>query len=215
MKIFLSDFDGTLVNKDILDVLCGINGKEEESKLLNEEFIAGKREGLPTLKQRIDFLNGITKQQIKDKLDKNDYLIKGAVELFKFLKKNNIITVLHSGNILPVLEYYQQKLKIDYVVGNQPRCEGEVIIGIEIEDFASRDFKYKGCQDIINKLRIEKKNVIAIGDSPADLQVFSLAGTKVVINAKGGIDKDAEIILGNDLSDLIPALIEKFNLDEC
>ena len=77
-KLFLSDFDGTLVNKDILDVLCGINGKEEESKFLNEEFIAGKREGLPTLKQRIDFLKGVTSLQIKEKLDKNNYLVPGA-----------------------------------------------------------------------------------------------------------------------------------------
>jgi len=112
-KLFLSDFDGTLVNKDILDVLCGINGKEEESKRLNEEFIAGKREGLPTLKQRIDFLKGITTAQIKAKLDVKNYLIAGAIELFAYLKASGYITVLHSGNILPVLEYYQGLLDID------------------------------------------------------------------------------------------------------
>ncbi len=87
MKIFLSDFDGTLVNKDILDIICGINGKELESKILNEEFIAGKREGLPTLKQRIDFLKGVTKQQIADKLNQNDFLIDEALNLFDFQKK--------------------------------------------------------------------------------------------------------------------------------
>jgi 2-hydroxy-3-keto-5-methylthiopentenyl-1-phosphate phosphatase len=54
-KIFLCDFDGTLVYRDILDVICGTVGKEEESQKLNEEFIAGKRENLPTLKKRIDF----------------------------------------------------------------------------------------------------------------------------------------------------------------
>ena len=72
MKIFLSDFDGTIVSKDILDVLCGINGKEEISKQLNEEFISGKREGLPTLKQRIDFLQGISYSQIYKKLEENN-----------------------------------------------------------------------------------------------------------------------------------------------
>ena len=39
MRIFLSDFDGTLVNEDILDIVCEITGHKEESKKLNEEII--------------------------------------------------------------------------------------------------------------------------------------------------------------------------------
>lgn len=212
MKLFLSDFDGTLVNQDILDVICGINGKEKESRRLNEEFISGKREGLPTLKKRIDFLRGITQCQIEEKLNENNYLIDGAKELFDFLKKNDIVTVLHSGNILPVLEYYRKTLGIDYIVGTQPRCCGDTIIGIELNDFGSRDFKVNGCRAIIEELGINRDDIIAIGDSPADRAVFSLAETKVVINAKGGIEQDADIILKDSLRDLIPILSERFML---
>lgn len=203
MKIFLSDFDGTLVNKDILDVLCGITGHEEESKKLNEEFINGKREGLPTLKQRIDFLRGVSTNQIFDKLLENDYLIDGAIELFAELKKRNIITVLHSGNLIPVLQYYQKKLDIDYIIGNNPRMIDNTIQGIELEDFSSRDFKVNGCIEIINRLGINKKDIIAIGDSPADLSVFNLASKKIVINGKGGIEKHADIVLTENLYELI------------
>ena len=208
MKIFLSDFDGTLVNKDILDVLCGINGKEEESKRLNEEFVAGKREGLPTLKQRIDFLAGITYQQLTAKLEENNYLIEGAEELFCELKKRGVITVLHSGNLVPVLKYYQEKLGIDYVVGNTPRMEGDTIKGIELSDFAGRDFKVIGCKEIVEKYGAKKEDIIAIGDSPADLPVFAIAGKKIVINAKNDVDKEADIILDSKLSELLPMLDE-------
>lgn len=206
MKVFLSDFDGTLVQKDILDVLCGINGKEEESERLNAEFIAGKREGLPTLKKRIDFLKGITSGQIKSKLDENNYLVSGARELFAFLKSRGVVTVLHSGNITPVLRYYQELLQIDYIVGNKPRMKGDVIEGIEIEDFASRDFKVVGCKDIIAKYGTDKSDIIAIGDSPADKAVFELAGFRAVINAKGGIEDMADVVLGSSLAELIPHL---------
>lgn len=210
MKLFLSDFDGTLVNKDILDILCGINGKEEESHQLNLEFIAGEREGLPTLKKRIDFLQGITQNQIEEKLNQNDYLVEGAKELFQYLHNNGFITVLHSGNITPVLEYYKKILKIDYIVGNKPRFKNDgTIQGIELEDFASRDFKVKGCQEVIKKLSISKENIFAIGDSPADLAVFELAGTCIAINSKGGIDKKAHIVLSNNLFELITILEKK------
>lgn len=207
-KIFLSDFDGTLVNKDILDVLCEINGKGEESRILNEEFISGKREGLPTLKKRIDFLKGVTTEQIKTKLDEENYLVNGAIELFKYLKDNGFITVLHSGNLVPVLEYYKNLLGIDYVVGNSPRMNGDTIIGIEIEDFAGRNFKVDGCKKIIEDLGIEKEQVYAIGDSPADKAVFEIAGKRIVINPKGEIEKIADIVLDNNLADLIPYLNE-------
>lgn len=206
MKVFLSDFDGTLVNKDILDVICGINGKEAESRRLNEEFIAGEREGLPTLKQRIDFLSGISYKQIYDKLEENDYLIDGAVELFHTLKTKKVITVLHSGNLVPVLKYYQDKLGIDYIVGNMPRMDGDIIKGIELSDFAGREFKVIGCRKIIDQYKIDKEDIIAIGDSPADLPVFALAGKRIVINAKNGIEQEADIVLKNTLSELIPLL---------
>lgn len=203
MKVFLSDFDGTLVNKDILDILCGITGHEDESRALNEAFIKGERQGLGVLKERIDFLNGVTLNQIFSKLDENDYLIKGARELFLELKRRNIITVLHSGNLLPVLQYYQKKLGIDYIIGNSPRIKNDIIQGIEIEDFASSDFKVLGCKKIIDHLNINKENIIALGDSPADLEVFKLASKKIVINPKGNIEQSADIVLNDNLLDLV------------
>ncbi|MCL2341685.1 MAG: hypothetical protein FWC53_01085 [Firmicutes bacterium] len=53
IKLVITDFDGTLVLEDILDVICGINKKEKESIKLNEDFISGKTNGLITLKKRI------------------------------------------------------------------------------------------------------------------------------------------------------------------
>ena len=114
--------------------------------------------------------------------------------------------MLHSGNLVPVLEYYQKLLGIDYVVGNAPRMDGNMIIGIEIEDFASRNFKVDGCQKIIDEIGAEKKDVLAIGDSPADRAVFSLADKRIVINPKGGTEQEADIILNSSLAELISIL---------
>jgi len=206
IKAFLSDFDGTLVNKDILDVVCGINGKENESRVLNEEFIDGKREGLPTLKQRIDFLSGISLTQIATKLDENNYLIDGAKELFSFLKSRNIVTVLHSGNITPVLKYYQQLLGIDYILGTSPRMEGDKILGIEVNDFGSRDFKLKGCERILAELAIDPADVACIGDAPSDAAIFDLSAVSIAINPKGNIADKADYVINDSLIHAIPIL---------
>jgi len=120
VKAVLIDFDGTLVTKDILDVVCGIVGKEEESEQLNKDFFEGKLKGVNALIRRINFLKGVSLVEIEKKLDQNAYLAPGAKELMDFLNREGIISILNSGNIVPVLDYYQKLLGITHVVGTYP-----------------------------------------------------------------------------------------------
>lgn len=205
-KIFLFDFDGTLVTEDILDVICDIVGKKEESRIINEGVRNGKLHGLEPLCKRINFLQGVSYKQIKEKLDEENYLQKGARELFKILKEKGFITVLSSGNIMPVLKYYQELLGIDYILGSMPQIDGEVIRKITLEDFKGRDFKYNACLEIINKLNVKKENVYGIGDSAVDIKMLSLAGHKFAINPKGGLENEVDIVIRNDLMDIVKYL---------
>ena len=214
LKIFLSDFDGTLVSRDILDIICGIVGKEEESRKLNQDFIAGKLEGLPTLKKRINFLRGVTVREIYKKLDENNYLLQGAKELFAFLNRHEIVTVLHSGNIIPVLLYYQNLLGISHIVGTKPCMKGDVIEGINIEDFGDRNFKLNGCKKLMSQYPLlSEEDIFSLGDSPADLPIFSISNISIAINPKGGIDNKVNFVIRNNLSEVIP-IISKFLKDK-
>jgi phosphoserine phosphatase len=203
-KIFLSDFDGTLVGEGVLDAVCEINGIKNASVNLQKANIANGWKSTAPLVNLINSLKGITKTQIKQKLDKNNFLNSGAVELFKFLRENNFVTVLHTGNIAPVAEYYQKLLGIDYIVCPRPQMDGEVIAGITA-DALVKNFKSIGCEEIIKKLGIKKENIWAIGDSIVDLPVFNLAGHTFAINPKEDIDKHADIVLkSGNLTEVIP-----------
>jgi phosphoserine phosphatase len=195
VKAVLLDFDGTLVYKDILDVVCGIVGKEEESARINHEFHAGKRTGLAPLIERINFLQGVSLSQIREKLDEGSYLIPGAKELLEFLNARGIVSILNSGNILPVLEYYKKLLGITYLVGTKPKMEGEIIRGIAEGDFLGRDFKLLGVKQILGDLHIGSEAVVAIGDSPADKSIFDFAGKAIAINPKEGIEVFADFVV--------------------
>ena len=135
IKAVLLDFDGTLVYRDILDVICGIVGKAKESYKINNDFLTGKLPGLTALITRINFLQGLSLFQIEKQLDQDTYLTTGAKELIDFLNQQKIIIILYSGNITPILSYYQKLLGINYIVGSQPKMEGQKIIGISKEDF--------------------------------------------------------------------------------
>jgi len=210
IKAVVMDFDGTLVNKDILDIVCGIVGKEDESRKINEEFHAGKRQGLDALVERINFLKGVTNHDIKKKLDENTYLEKGVKELFEFLSENKILSILASGNILPVLEYYKNLLNITYIIGSSPKMISDSIVGISTSDFPGKDFKLVGVKKILTNLNIKKEETIAIGDSPADIQLFEFAEKSIAINPKEGIERKVDFVV-KDMTE-VTEIIRKTNL---
>ena len=204
-KIFLFDFDGTLVTEDILDVVCDIVGKKEESIELKNKVLHGLVKGYGSLCTRINFLHGVTYQQMKDKLDENNYLREGVVELFKTLNDKGYITIVASGNLEPVLRYYQELLNITYVFGSKPNMDGDKIINISESSFRSHDFKYDACFDVIHQYDDEEKKVYGLGDSAVDISMLSLADVKFAIDPKGGLENHVDYVI-HDVREIIEYL---------
>ena len=203
IKVALLDFDGTLVTKDILDLLCGAVGKERESQHVNERFHRGELSGLLALVMRINFLSGMTQSQIKAALEPNNYLMPGATELMNYFKEQKIVTILASGNILPVLKYYQNLLGIDYVVGSTPQMDGEILVGIDESAFSSKNFKIDGINKILTKYGFTKEHVLAMGDSPSDKGIFDLSSCAIAVNPKGNIAEFADKVVRDDLRKVV------------
>ena len=203
LKAFLSDFDGTLVTSDVLDIVCGIVGKEEESKKLNQDFFEGKISGRESLIKRVNLLKGVSIDQISQVFSKKNHLRKGAGKLFNYLNSKNILTILYSGNIIPILKCYQNTLGITYVVGTQPKMKGNVILSLSNEDFTSKSHKLDGIKKILKENKIDSTGIMAIGDSPADKPIFEFATKSIAINPKGDIENYADFVIKDDLSKVI------------
>lgn len=202
IKIFIFDFDGTLTTQDMLDEVCDIVGKKEESIKINYDVINGnKKEIIPALCQRVNFLKGVTTKEINDKLSKKNYLRDGVKELFNELNKRGYITIVSSGSIVPVLKYYQKELGITYIFGSDPNIENETIVGINENNYKGEKFKYQNCFDVINKYQ-EEKIIYGIGDSAVDIEMLSLANKKFAIDPKGGLENHVDYII-NDLKEIL------------
>jgi phosphoserine phosphatase len=203
IRAAIVDFDGTIVTEDISDELCGLVGKKEESRRLNQQFHEGKLFGLASLVQRINFLTGLSLAQIQAVVEKNQYLRPGARELFEYFHDNHIISIIASGNIIPLLESYQKILGADYLVGSRPLIKDGRIVSIAEDHYSGLDFKVRDSQKILTSLGIAPAAVVAIGDSPADKGIFEIAGLSIAVDAKHGVEKFADFSIPKDLSDAI------------
>lgn len=206
IRAVIVDFDGTITTEDILSLLCNLVGKKEESQKINDLFIEGKISGLAGLVQRINFLKGMSLEQIRKVVSKNYFLQKGAVELFNFLKENNIVSIIASGSIIPILEVYKEKLGANYLIGSKPIIENDRFVSISEKEYSGEDFKVRDLKEILNKLNISFDCVVAIGDSPADKGIFDLSAKSIAINPKGGIEKYADFVIKDNLFLTIPIL---------
>lgn len=206
IKAAIIDFDGTLTTTDMSDLLARAVGKEKESAALNRLFWEGKLKGVAGLAQRINFLQGLGKDQFRRIIAENDYLRPGAEALFAYFKAHDIITIIASGSTIPFLEIYQEKLGADYLVGSKPKMRNGVIESISEDDYSGPEFKVTDSAAIIAKLGIEKSAVIAIGDSPADKGIFAFAATSIAVNPQSGLEAYADHIVYDDLTRIIPIL---------
>jgi phosphoserine phosphatase len=211
IKAVLLDFDGTLVTRDIAVLLAEHNGKGEESRQLLADFHHGKSKGLGGLVERVNMLKGVTLKQIDALLDQDNFLMPGALELLDYLHRKHILTVLASGNVLPVLRYYQHKVfHVDHVIGSNVHVEQGVITGIYRADYSDPDYKLYESRKILDAQHITAQEAVAIGDSPGDLSKFEFAGHAIAINPVGGVESAADYVIHDDVSKAIK-IIEELN----
>jgi HAD superfamily phosphoserine phosphatase-like hydrolase len=210
IRAALLDFDGTLVTEDFSDRLADLNGKKAESEHLNAEFQAGRLAGITGLVQRVNMLDGITLTQVHDLLAGDAHLMPGVIELFEYFRANDIVSIVASGSILPVLEYYQRLLGIDYVVGTAVELDGDVIRGVSRTAPPVDGFKLTGCMRILTELGIPVHQAAAVGDSPADAALMLHAGLSIAVNPVGGVEQYADHVISCDLTEAL-TLIESHN----
>ena len=191
---------------DTSDILAGLVGKRTEGEALNKAFHEGKITGLSGLVKRINFLKGVWLDQIEAVVAEHDYLRPGAIELFNYFRQHGIVSIIASGSTMQFLSLYQRKLGADYIVGSRPHMKGDVFGTISARDYSGLDFKIRDSKVILDKLGIAGIDVVAIGDSPADLGIFKFAGQSIGVNAPDSIAPYVDFLIEDDLARAIPIL---------
>ncbi|HVQ44344.1 MAG TPA: HAD family phosphatase [Candidatus Saccharimonadia bacterium] len=206
IRAAIIDFDKTLTTADMSDLLAETVGKKAESQQLNQLFQNGKLRGLNGLVQRVNFLTGLSIDQLEAFAEQHDCLRPGAVALFEYFRRHHIVTIIASGSTVPFLEIYQRRLGADYVVGSRPAMNGAIMGSVTEADYSGPDFKVRDCRVILERLHIPAENVVAIGDSMADQGIFEFAACSIAIDPHPGIVAYADHVIAHDLTRALPIL---------
>jgi len=210
------DLDGTLLKDETPVKLVEAAGKRR----LGEQVSKWVKEGKITEEQEMKIyallLAGMPYKKAVEVSRKIKYR-NGAKELVKFLKnRGDTLAIISEGYSLTA-ERAKKELGFDYAFSNKLEVKNGVLTGRLITPYKDR-IPYEKCiqhclckrkvlADLMEKLQIESKDVIAIGDGISDWCLLEMAGKSIGFNPDERIrGRVGYIVESQDLRSLLPYL---------
>ena len=131
----------------------------------------------------------------------------GADELIAYLKQRGLKLSVVSSGLSILSDWVHQKYGFDYSVSNDLLQENGVLTGkVKIQVYY--DQKAEWVKRILERFHVKPEEVIAIGDSIGDVDMFQMVGFAVAFNSScSDLDKMANVCIpSQNLADIIPKL---------
>ncbi|WP_423792043.1 phosphoserine phosphatase SerB [Methanocaldococcus indicus] len=197
-KLIVIDFDSTLVNNETIDELAKEANKEKEIKEITKLAMNGKIDYRDSLIKRVELIKGLDLEKVNRAISRIT-LTKGAEDAIKELKKRGYIVAVVSGGFDIAIKKFKD-LGIDYIIANELILKDNKVVGVKEKVID----KGKIIDKLMKKEKIDKDNIVVVGDGANDLSMFKKAGLRIAFCAKPILKKEADIIIENrDLREIL------------
>jgi phosphoserine phosphatase len=207
-KLVVFDLDGTLTSEKSIWEYVHIQlgkwyGYAEEYQ---RQFLQGKISYRQFCELDAHVWKGMRVDQLRD-IVRGVSFNPGANELTSLLKQLGLRLTLVSSGLSLLSEWVQEKYGFDYGVSNQLLHEDGILTG-EVEIKVHYDQKAEWVGTIMDIFQVRRDEIIAIGDSTGDMEMFEIAGFSISFNSSSPrLDRIADVVIkGNDLSEVITTL---------
>jgi phosphoserine phosphatase len=127
--------------------------------------------------------------------------------LINYLKAKGLKLAMISSGLSVLSNWVHQRYGFDYSVSNDLLDEGGVLTGkVKIQVYY--DKKAEWVERILQEFGVRSEEVIAIGDSRGDMDMFQRVGFSIAFNSScSDLEKIADVCIpGQNLADIIPRL---------
>jgi phosphoserine phosphatase len=203
MKLFVFDFDSTLMDGETIDFLAEELGLKEKVARITEMAMKGELDFFESLTTRVSLLEGLKVKKV-DAICKNLPFMTGAKETILELKNRGYKVIVFSGGFRNATSYAKEVLGFDADFSNILHSREGLLSGLVGGDMMF-DFS-KG--DMLKRLQallgVSVQDTVVVGDGANDRSMFKYAKTKVAFCAKDILKKEANVIV--DKKDLTKIL---------
>lgn len=132
---------------------------------------------------------------------------RGADELINYLKYNGLRLAMVSSGLSVLSNWVRQRYGFDYSIANDLLHENGILTGkVRIQVYY--DKKAEWVRRILRQFGVRPREVIAIGDSIGDIDMFQMVGFSIAFNSScSDLDRIATLcVQSQNLADIIPKL---------
>ncbi len=207
-KRVIFDVDGTLTQErsiwEYIHIRLGTwHGFAEEYQ---KQFLAGVIDYQRFCELDAEVWKGMKVEEILE-IVKTVPFHPGAEALISHLKQKGLKLSMVSSGLSLLTNWVHQKYGFDHSVSNDLLCEDGILTG-KVRIQVHYDQKAEWVTRILRQDEIRPEEVIAIGDSRGDLDMFQMVGFSVAFNSScSDLEKIASVcIRSQNLADIIPKL---------
>jgi phosphoserine phosphatase len=207
-KLVIFDLDGTLTQeRSIWEYIHIRLGKwygfaEEYQK----QFLADKISYEEFCERDAMVWRGMRVEEVLE-IVKNVPFHSGVDKLINYLKRKGMKLSMVSSGLSLLTNWVHQKYGFNYSVSNDLLDEDGILTGkVKIQVYY--DKKAEWVEKILKRFRVRAEEVIAIGDSKGDIDMFQMVGFSIAFNSScSELDQIASVcIQSQNLTSIIPQI---------
>ncbi|MFT7186296.1 MAG: phosphoserine phosphatase [Pseudohongiellaceae bacterium] len=195
-RLVVFDMDSTLIEAEVIDELAKEAGVGEQVAAITEQAMRGEIDFTESFAQRVGLLKGLS-EDVLNTVAERIKMTEGAERLISTLKSLGYKTAILSGGFTYFANRLQKKLGIDYVYANELEIKDGQVTGRVTGCVVDGQRKAELLDEIAEKEKIGRQQVIAIGDGANDLPMLSRAGLGVAFRAKPLVKESARHAISN------------------
>ncbi|BCD62613.1 phosphoserine phosphatase [Nitratiruptor sp. YY08-26] len=194
MKLFVFDFDSTLMDGETIDFLAGALGLKEKVAEITEMAMRGELDFFESLITRVKLLEGLEEKKVNE-ICHNLPFMPGAKETIEELKKLGYKVVVFSGGFRNATSHAKDVLELDADFSNILHAKNGRLTGLVGGDMMFDFSKGDMLQRLQKLLGVSQENTAVAGDGANDRSMFAYAKTKIAFCAKDILKKEANVVI--------------------
>jgi len=194
-RIVFFDMDSTLIDMEIIDEMAERAGVFKEVSRITEKARRGDLDFEEALVQRVALLKGLKVKEL-EKIREEMRLSEGADELVATLKRLGYKLGVVSGGFHYFADYLKDKMGLDFAYANQLEIKNGRLTGKVLGKIVDNTYKAKIVNVVSDAEGVLLDQTVAIGDGANDVLMLGQAGLGIAYNARGKLDRAANMSLG-------------------
>ena len=206
MRLVVMDVDSTLVQGEVIEMLAGHAGCQDEVRAVTERAMHGELDFEESLHARVALLAGLDASFL-DRVYDDLVLAPGARTLVRTLKRLGYRIAIVSGGFSHVTDRIAADLGIDFAAANELEIVDGRLTGRIVGPVVDRAGKAEALRRFAAEVGVSQAATVAIGDGANDLDMLSAAGLGIAFNAKPVVQRAADTAVNVPYLDAIMYLL--------